>query len=186
VRFLLALILVAGASAHRLDEYLQATLIAPARNGTDVEIQLTPGVAMLPALLAIIDHEGGEQAYVARVVREVELRIDGTPAALSLVESKFPSMESMRAGLGAIRLKLHTPRIGHRLRFENRHLPELSVYLVNCLAAPSLVVTAQHRDIDQHSLEFNYSFPSTPVWPAAILAVLLVGRWGRAYLGTSE
>jgi hypothetical protein len=173
---LLALLFVSGAPAHRLDEYLQATLIGPTRNGTDVEIQLTPGVAIVPALLAIIHREGGEQAYVARVAREVELRIDGVPAPLSLVESNFPTLDSMRQGLGSIRLKLHTVRTGHRLRFENRHLPELSVYLVNCLAAPSLVVTSQRRDIGQHSLEFAYSYPSTPLWPAAILAILLLGR----------
>jgi hypothetical protein len=178
VKLLLALILIGGASAHRLDEYLQATLIGPARNGTDVEIQLTPGVAMLPALIAIIDRQGGEQAYAARVAREVELRIDGVPAPLSLVESNFPTMDSMREGLGSIRIKLHTSRSGHRLRFENSHLPELSVYLVNCLAAPTLVVTGQRRDVAQRSLEFTYSYSSTPLWPAIIIGVLLVGRWG--------
>lgn len=43
----LALSLVRGAAAHRLDEYLQATLIGVTRDGIDVEIRLTPGVAML-------------------------------------------------------------------------------------------------------------------------------------------
>src|SRR5207237_1126121 len=52
---LLALSLVGGAAAHRLDEYLQATLIGVTRDGTDVEIQLTPGVALLPVLIAVID-----------------------------------------------------------------------------------------------------------------------------------
>ena len=45
---LLALSLVGGVAAHRLDEYLQATLIGVTRDGIDMEIHLTPGVGMLP------------------------------------------------------------------------------------------------------------------------------------------
>jgi hypothetical protein len=78
----------------------------------------------------------------------VELRVDGVPAPLSLIESKFPTLEAMREGLGTIRVKLRAARSGHELRFENRHLPQISAYLVNCLAAPSdgLVVGRQERD----------------------------------------
>jgi hypothetical protein len=57
VSVLLALSLIGGAAAHRLDEYLQATLIGVTRDGIDVEIQLTPGVAMLPVLMAVIDQD---------------------------------------------------------------------------------------------------------------------------------
>jgi hypothetical protein len=53
VSALLALSLAGGAAAHRLDEYLQATLIGVTRDGIDLEIQLTPGVAMLPVLMAL-------------------------------------------------------------------------------------------------------------------------------------
>src|SRR5260370_34822027 len=164
---LLALSLVGGAAAHRLDEYLQATLIGVMQDGIDVEIQLTPGVAMLPVLMAVIDQDrdgwissGEERAYVGRVTGEVELRVDGVPAALSLIESNFPTLEAMREGLGTIAIKLHTARRGHDFRFENRHLPQVSVYLVNCLAAPSngLVVGPQERDKAQRSIEFEYSF----------------------------
>ncbi len=141
---LLALILTGGADAHRLDEYLQATLIGVTPDGTDLEIQLTPGVAMLPVLMAMIDQDrdgrispAEERAYVSRVARDVELRVDGVPAPLSLIESTFPTLEAMRVGLGTIRMKLRTARHGQQLRFENRHLPQVSAYLVNCLAARS-------------------------------------------------
>src|ERR1051325_11079697 len=152
VSALLALSLVGCAAAHRLDEYLQATLSGVTRDGVDVEIHLTPGVAMLPVLMAVIDQDrdgrissGEERAYVGRVAREVELRVDGVPAPLSMVESKFPAIDAIREGLGTIRIKLRSARSGHRLRFENRHLPQVSAYLVNCLAAPSdgLVVGRQ-------------------------------------------
>ena len=152
---LLALSLAGGAAAHRLDEYLQATLIGVNRDSTDVEIQLTPGVAILPIWMAVIDQDrdgrispAEERAYLDRVIREVELRVDGAPAPLSLIESTFPTLEVLREGLGTVRLKLRAARGGHNLRFENRHLPQLSAYLVNCLAAPSdgLVVSRQVRD----------------------------------------
>ena len=161
VSALLALSLVGCAAAHRLDEYLQATLIGVTRDGVDVEIHLTPGVAMLPVLMAVIDQDrdgrissGEERAYVGRVTREVKLRVDGVPAPLSLIESSFPPPEAMREGLGTIRMKLHAARSGRELRFENRHLPQVSAYLVNCLAAPSdgLVVGRQERDEAQRSI----------------------------------
>jgi hypothetical protein len=112
------------------------------------------------------------------VAREVELRVDGVPAPLSLIERSFPNVDSMREGLGAIRIKLHTSHRGRQIRFENRHLPQVSVYLVNCLAAPSdgLVVSRQKRDEVQRSIEFEYAF-DTP-WPflPAGFAMLLVAR----------
>jgi hypothetical protein len=195
VSALLALSLVGGAAAHRLDEYLQATLIGVTQDGIDVEIRLTPGVAMLPVLMAVIDQDrdgrissSEERAYVGRVAREVELRVDGVRAPLSLIESNFPALEAIREGLGTIEIKLRTARTGHELRFENRHLPQVSVYLVNCLAAPSdgLVVRRQERDQAQRSIEFEYSFGATalseprtgwialgPFWPSAIGMLLL-------------
>jgi hypothetical protein len=197
VSALLALSLAGSAAAHRLDEYLQATLIGVTPGGIDVEMQLTPGVQMLPVLMAVIDQDRDgrisleeERAYVGRVAREVELRVDGVPVPLSLIESRFPAVEAMREGLGTIRLKLRTAHSGHDLRFENRHLPQISVYLVNCLAAPSegLVVSRQKRDEAQRSIEFEYSFGAAvvpglraalialgPFWPAAI-GMLLVAR----------
>jgi hypothetical protein len=175
----------APASAHRLDEYLQATLIGVSPRGTEIEIQLTPGVAMLPVLLAAIDQDGDgristeeERAYVGRVMREVELRVDGAGTPLTLVESRFPSIDSMREGLGTIVVKLRSARSGRVLRFENRHLPEVSVYLVNCLtdSADGLVVSRQDRDPAQKSIEVAYSFAGHGgVW-TAVIGMVLVAR----------
>ena len=57
-------------------------------------------------------------------------------------------------------MKLRTARSGHELRFENRHLPQVSAYLVNCLAAPSdgLVVRRQERDEAQRSIAVRVFF----------------------------
>ena len=190
VAVLFAISLSGHAAAHRLDEYLQATLIGVTRDGIDVEIQLTPGVAVLPMLMAVIDRDRDgrisveeERVYAARVAREVELRVDGVPAALSLMESTFPALEAMREGLGTIRMKLRATRTGHTLRFENRHLPQISAYLVNCLAAPAdgLVVSGQERDEAQRSIVFEYSFgagaaPGPLAASIAALGMLLVAR----------
>jgi hypothetical protein len=182
---------VGPASPHRLDEYLQATLIGVTRNGIDVEIQLTPGIAILPRLLPVIDQDrderissAEERAYAGRVVREVELRVDGVPAPLSLIEIKFPTLGAMREGLGTIGIKMHTPRTGHELRFENRHLPQVSVYLVNCLAAPSdgLVVTRQVRDEAQKSIEFEYAFGAGEA-PGPRAAVIALGLFWPFAIG---
>ena len=188
---LLGLCLAEGAAGHRLDEYLQATLIGVTREGIELEIQLTPGVAMLPGWMTIVDLDRDgrispdeERAYVERVAGEVELRVDGVAAPLSLIEGRFPTPEAMRGGLGTIGIKLRTARVGHTLRFENRHLPQVSVYLVNCLAAPSdgLEVGRQARDEAQKSIEFEYSFVADAMpgslwsfWPAAI-GMLLTAR----------
>jgi hypothetical protein len=155
-----------------------------------VEIQLTPGVAMLPVLMAVIDQDrdgrispAEERAYVDRVAREVELRVDGRPAPLSLIESEFPALEAMREGLGTIRMRLRTARSGHELRFENRHLRQVSVYLVNCLAAPTdgLLVGPQKRDEAQRSITFEYSFDGAPLAPRA--AWLGLGQFWPVAIG---
>lgn len=76
------------------------------------------------------------------------------------------------------------------MRFENQHLPQVSVFLVNCLATPSdgLVVRRQVRDEAQKSIEFEYAFVADEtlgpraariapglLWPFAI-GMLLVAR----------
>jgi hypothetical protein len=194
---LLAVSFVGLASAHRLDEYLQATLIGVTRDGIDVELHLTPGVAMLPVLIPLIDQDRDgqisaieEHSYVDRVMREVELRVDGRSAPLSLIDSSFPTLDAMRQGLGTIVIKLRAARSGHEVRFENRHLPQISAYLVNCLAAPAdgLIVSRQERDEAQRSIQFEYSLGAGALtntrsawntlgrfWPAAI-GILLLAR----------
>jgi hypothetical protein len=167
----LAMTLSGGAAAHRLDEYLQATLIGVTRDSVEVEINLTPGVAVLPVVMAAIDRNRDgqispeeEQAYASAVLHDLELQVDGRTEPLRLIESHFPSLEAMREGLGPIRLNLRADRSGHELRFENHHLPQVSVYLVNCLASQDkgLLVGKPERDEDQRSIRFAYSFADKP------------------------
>src|SRR4051812_3412896 len=54
------LVFAGSASAHRLDQYLQATRLSLAADQVGVEIDLTPGVEVAPAVFALIntDHDG--------------------------------------------------------------------------------------------------------------------------------
>src|SRR5271170_8138010 len=79
------LLSVAGAiSAHRLDQYLQATIISVGTDRAEVSMRLVPGVAVAATVLADIDtnRDGGisdaeRQAYAKRVLGDVSLSVDG-------------------------------------------------------------------------------------------------------------
>ena len=172
---LLALGLTGEAGAHRLDEYLQATLISVEQDQVEVEISLTPGVAVLPVVLAMIDRDHDmrisadeERAYAERVLREVALEADGQAIPLTVVGRSFPAVEDMKQGLGTIRLRLRGERRGGReMRFVNRHVAGISVYLVNCVlpASGGLKIGRQIRDSLQTEIRFEYSLTSGPTMP---------------------
>ena len=80
------------ASAHRLDEFLQATTIAVEKTQVTVQIRLTPGVAVVRTVLADLDTDGNgivsdaeQRAYEERVLRYLSLTIDGSRLPLRLV-----------------------------------------------------------------------------------------------------
>src|SRR5437868_5560505 len=111
-----AILLSAGTSvfAHRLDEYLQATLLSVEKDRVQAQLRLTPGVAVLPAVLAGIDTDANgllsdaeRSAYAQRVLRDLSLTIDGAPLRLKLVSTQFPKLEAMEEGLGEIRLDFY-------------------------------------------------------------------------------
>lgn len=183
------------ASAHRLDEYLQAALISVDSGRVEAQIRLIPGVAVFPAVMAGIDTDGdgaiseGEQsAYAERVVRDLSLTIDGIRLRPRLVSMMFPGIEDMRTGLGEIQLTVTAdlPRNGgpRRLVFENRHQSRIGAYLVNCLAPSdsNIAITAQKRNYSQSFYELDYVQAGAAVWrPGAeawfvFAAVLLFSR----------
>jgi hypothetical protein len=169
---LCALVLAAPtpATAHRLDEYLQATTIAVEREHIRIEMRLVPGVEVFPLVFAEIDRdrdgvasEAEQQAYARRVVVDLSLAADGTRMPLDLVGWQFPSQELLRSGRGAIELRLEAPvygKAGHRkLTFENHHQRRISSYLVNGLVPrdPTITVTSQQRSYDQSLYHLEYS-----------------------------
>ena len=103
------------AFAHRLDEYLQATMISLEKDRVAAQIRLTPGVAVFPIVIATIDtdHDGviskaEQRAYAERVLADLSLSIDGDRLRLQLISAVFPKVEEMREGLGDIQ-RNHRP-----------------------------------------------------------------------------
>ena len=159
------------ALAHRLDEYLQATLLSIDRDRVGVEIALSPGASVAPQICGSIDTGGDGQidsteadAYARKVLSAIGLVVDRQTVRLELEDSRFPTLRDMRFGTGTIRLRAtaKTPVVGaghHQLSYRNAHEPDGSVYLVNALvpADPSIQISAERRDGLQHSLTLDFT-----------------------------
>jgi ABC-type nickel/cobalt efflux system permease component RcnA len=165
-------------AAHPLDEYYQVTYITVAPNRINLSVELYPSVLIAPQLLALIDanqddrfSEVERQAYVDLFSHDVSAEIDGVPVDLQATEIEFPSALDLRSGGGVIRFKLHTDlpadhRGDHQFFYQNNHMPDIGVYLVNALSdAPSSVrITNQDRDVLQSSVSLDYAIAAgTPL-----------------------
>jgi hypothetical protein len=167
-----AILLLVGtaASAHRLDEYLQATTISVEKDRVHAQIRLIPGVVVFPNVLANIDtdadgviSEAEQRAYAERVLGDLSLTIDGDRLQLRLVSSKFAEIEEMKEGRGDIQLEfdadVSSGGPNRRLIFENQHQSRIAAYLVNCLVPrdPDIRVTAQNRNYQQSFYQLDYA-----------------------------
>jgi hypothetical protein len=197
----LCLCLRTHARAHRLDEYLQSTLLTLARDHVEAEMTLTPGVAVFAVVVAGIDTNrdgilspSEERAYARRVLGDLSLYVDGRRTALRLLSVKFPEMDAMKEGRGEIRIEFAGDLPGdgsHRhLTLENRHQPAISAWQVNCLVPrdPAIQVTSQRRNYTQSHYELEYTQPGGPTdasrlagWPGgpAWMALLALGLAAR-------
>lgn len=194
------IVLLAGthAFAHRLDEYLQATLISVEQDRVKAEIRLVPGVAVLPIVLASIDTNGDgiisepeQQAYAARVLHDLSLTVDGDRLRPRLVAARFPSLAELKEGMGEIQIEfsadLPADGLNRKLIFENHHQTRIAAYMVNCLAPqdPGIRITAQNRNYTQSFYQLDYVQPgaqSIAWWSGgrgilAAVALLLFGRF---------
>jgi hypothetical protein len=155
--------------AHQLDEYVQAAKIAVGKSVVRVELRMTPGVKVLPTVLAAIDanrdgilSDAEQRAYAERVNHDLSLAVDGARLTLRPVAWKFASLAEMKEGLGAIQLDFDavvpSGGAGRRLTFVNRHQRAISVYLVNALVPsdPEIRITAQRRSYEQRSFRLDY------------------------------
>ena len=189
----------ARASAHRLDEYLQAARIGidPAR--VTIELDLTPGLAVAPRVISEIDtNRDGSispsdvRTYAARVLQDISADLDGRALLLTLTDSEASSVDDLRNGEGAVRLRAMTALAAspgeHRLRVRNLHHADIGVYLANALvpATDRVAIVSQERDANQREIVVTYTLAgaSTAVpWRPAVLglgtALLLGVAWWR-------
>jgi hypothetical protein len=161
------------ASAHRVDEYLQAALISLDSNKdkdhVEVFLRLTPGIAVSSQVLADIDTDGDgviseieQRIYAQRVLSDLSLAVDGYRLTPRLVSVDFPEIEQMKDGLGEIRIafKAALPAGGpnRTLVFENHHQSQIAAYLVNCLTPHdrNIRVIAQNRNENQSFYQVDY------------------------------
>jgi hypothetical protein len=205
--FVLLLLAGTSVSAHRLDEYLQGTILSVAKNRLDAEITLTPGVAVFPVLVADIDRDADgaisqaeQHAYARRVLGDLSLTIDGHSLRPHLTSAQFPAIGEMKEGRGEIRIVFDAdlPRGGasRKLIFENHHQSGIAAYQVNVLVPrdPDIRIVSQNRNPSQSLYELNFvqagALSGAPVlafiegarWPlgtfALIVAAWLAVLWG--------
>lgn len=167
---LLAVLAGVSISAHRRDEYLQAARIDIGPRSVQIELDLTPGIAVAPAVISEIDRDRSgavsaeeARAYAARVLDDLTAGIDGQPIALALTGTQVPSVDAMLKGEGTIRLQMAAPvaslALGsHHFSYRNVHRADIGVYLANALVPSSnqIDVVAQQRDVDQRELVIDY------------------------------
>ena len=191
------LALASPAESHRLDEYLQATRLAFSLDRVVVELDLTPGVSVAPAIFAMVDRDGDArvspieiEGYARRVLQDLSLRIDGRPSSLTLVRAESSSWDEFREGLGTIRVEAFTDaafRKGpHHVVFENAHERAIGVYLVNALipSTADVAIGAERRDALQRRIDLDVDVTTSfdaASWliltSGAVAAILMVRRY---------
>jgi hypothetical protein len=193
----------AVATAHRLDEYLQASRVTLDRDRIALEIDLTPGASVAAATITLLDLDGDGTissaeagAYGASVLKDLVVTLDRQPVVMSLTRAEVPSIAEMYEGLGTIRLtaagQIPSLRAGRRhLDFRNAHEPIPSVYLANAMMPDdeAVAVIKQSRDPRQQELRVDYAV--APGWRgrvswlafgAGALSVLAALRWRSSRL----
>jgi hypothetical protein len=157
-------------SAHRLDEYLQAARLAVDISRVELQLELTPGVAVADAIISDLDRDRDghlstteQSAYMSRVFDDLTLAADGRTLRVRVIDSSFPDLSTLRAGEGTIIIRSGAtlPQLSpgvHRLFFRNAHRRDASVYLANVLAprSPRIAIVAQRRDANQRELTIDY------------------------------
>lgn len=167
VAALILLSIGTSAFAHRLDEYLQATIISVENDHMHASMRLVPGVAVSSVILASIDTNGDgviseaeQRTYAVQVLRDLSITVDGKRASPTLVSLKFPAIEEIKEGLGEIQIEftVGVPR-GERERtiiFENHHQNEISAYLVNCRFRATQILGSSRRIETRPSRSTNW------------------------------
>ena len=170
------LALLPSLAAHRLDEYLQATVAIIEPDGIRLRINLTPGVDVADQVLAKIDlnrdaiiSEKEAATYAESLRRDLVVRLDQSDAGLEVAALSFAEADELRTGRGTIQIEFavtSTPLVvgAHTLTVGNRHLAQARVYLFNAALpkSPSSIIGRQTRSNDQRKGEIEFAVLSPP------------------------
>jgi hypothetical protein len=161
--------------AHRLDEYLQATLVSIKPGEVRLQINLTPGVAVAERVLGLIDRDHNdiiatnEAAHYCELLKhDLVVRLDQRRLNLNVTSSYFPEVIELRSGWGIVQLEF-SASVGqltagaHTLTFKNRHLPSSSVYLLNATQpeSSSVHILKQERNKTQSAGKVEFTIDNT-------------------------
>jgi len=187
-----------AAFAHRLDEYLQATLVYIEPGVVRLEINLSPGVAVAGQVLAMIDsnHDGvistnESAAYAELLKHDLVARLDQRDVELKLTALNFEEPAELRAGWGIIQIE-YCSNPGalaagpHKFTLENRHQPVASAYLFNAArpGSASIQITGQKRNENQSTGEITFDYhPSTNPFIIAGIVVPLAAMFAVLFVG---
>jgi hypothetical protein len=171
---LVCIFAITSASAHRLDEYLQGTLISVEKTRLQAQMTLTPGVAIFPRLIASIDtdadgiiSEHEQRAYANHVLRDLSLEIDGDRLTPHLLSYRFSTVDEMKEGRGEIQINfsadLPRGRRNRKIIFENRHRNEIAAYQVNCLVPQDSDIRIESQDRDYLQSIYRLQYVQTDV-----------------------
>ena len=158
-----------AASAHRIDEYLQATIVSLEPHRMQASMRLIPGVLVSSSVVVQIDSNGDgvfseseERAYAQRVLGDQSITIDGQGVEPRLVSCSFPQPAQLRDGTAEIHIEyaadLPSGGAYRSLVLANHPLSHASVFLVNVTVPETrdLEILAQKRDGRQTRYEVDY------------------------------
>ena len=159
-----------AALAHPADVYLQASYITVAPAQIVVELDLSPGVLVAPHVLQELDTNGDQQisdaeiqTYVAAVLHQIVLQVDGQPLALQVTKIQMPPYLTIQAGYGTIRIfttaALPDGMTGtHSIYYRNNYTPPGAAYQVNAFVDRDVAIALgkQNRDSIQQSMMVDY------------------------------
>jgi hypothetical protein len=184
----------ASVSAHRLDEYLQATRIAIEADRIVLEIDLTAGSNIAGSIFALVDadrdgriDDAEADLYARGVLDAISLTIDGQRLPVRLTTRDLPTFDDMARGTGTIRVSASATasygRGTHRLAYRNSYAPDASVYLVNALVPTDsrLQLAAPRRDALQRELTLDFAVGPDVTWlrtgwaAVAVTMLLMLG-----------
>ena len=156
-------------SGHVLDQFVEASRLQIGPDRVAVELDLTPGIELAPAMFFAINTNGdGEistregRSHAARVLQDLVLEVDGRRIDVELTSATYPTFEAMRAGTGTIRLRAlaHVPMVTgfRRLHYRNNHRSDVGIYLVNALVpeTTAIILGTPRRDPQQLSFDLDY------------------------------
>lgn len=168
------------ASAHRLDEYLQASRLSVEPDRIVLELDLTAGVSVADGIAASIDTDGNDHisaaesvTYSRAVVADLSLEVNKAPVALTVTSVEAPTIADMKHGVGIMRVVASgdlrgVDGRGLRIRYRNDHRADVGVFLVNAMAPGSTTLTLASQDRDRHQREIRLDYNVSPVWPTQV------------------